>query len=159
MDKKSKNGIYALDVFIIILLVFSIVGAGVRAFYGSSSVSTGSEESYYVSYIICNTDGSMTDYFSDGSVFYTEDGEEFGKTAGDATTTPARIYTQNSEGKYVTAYSDTNYDIAGTFSVKGEMQDGGFVCAGSYLAPNMTVKINRSGVSAEILITEVTKAS
>lgn len=159
MDKKSKNGVYALDIFIVVLLVFSIIGAGVRAFYGSGVILSGGEEDYYVSYIICNTDGSLTDHLSDGAVFYTENGDEFGKTAGDATTTPARIYTQNSEGKYITAYSDTHYDISGTFAVKGQMQDGGFVVSGEYLAPNMTVKITCSGVSAEILITDVTKAA
>ena len=47
---------------------------------------------------------------------------------------------------------------ANTFSVNGEMKEQGFVCGSSYLAPNMTVKISRSGVTAEILITDITKA-
>lgn len=159
MDKKSKNGIYALDIFIVVLLVFSIIGAAVRAFYGSGMILAGEKDNYYVSYVICNTDSNMTGYFSEGAVFYTEDGEEFGSLVGDATSTPARIYTQNSEGKYITSYSDTHFDLSGTFSVKGEMKDEGFVCGASYLAPNMTVKISRSGVACEILITDITKAS
>ncbi len=159
MNNKSKNGVYALDIFIVVLLVFSIIGAAVRAFYGSGMILSGDADNYYVSYVICNTDSNMTGYFSEGAVFYTEDGEEFGSLVGDATSTPARIYTQNGEGKFITTYSDTHFDLTGTFSVSGEMKEQGFLCGSSYLAPNMTVKISRSGVTAEILITDITKAS
>ena len=158
MNKKSNNGVYALDIFIVVLLVFSIIGAAVRVFYASDMILSGEKDNYYVSYVICNTDSNMTGYFSEGAVFYTEDGEEFGSLVGDATSTPARVYTQNSEGKYITSYSDTHFDLSGTFSVNGEMKEQGFVCGSSYLAPNMTVKISRSGVTAEILITDITKA-
>ncbi len=159
MNKKSKNGVYALDIFIVVLLVFSIIGAAVRAFYGSGIIFSGEKENYYVSYIIYGTDSNMTEYFSDGAVFYSEDGEVFGTLAGDATTIPARVYTQNSEGKFIITQDDPHVDLSGTFSVNGEMKDEGFVLGGSYLAPNMKVKVSCSGVSTEILITDITKAS
>lgn len=163
MKNSKKHAVYALDVFIVLLLLFSIGGAAVRAFIGSGTIIGTADEDYYVSYIICNADSSLHEYFSEGAVFYTEDGDAFGTVADLATSTPARIYTEDDEGKFIKGYADpdtnSNMDISGTFAVKGTMQEDGFRLSGDYLASGMKVKVYCSGAATEILITDITKAS
>ena len=159
MKKSKGQAVYALDVFIVILLVLSIVGAAVRVFWGNGRIIASADEEYYVSYVIYEAESSLGEYFSEGSVFYTGDGDVFGVVARDAVTTPAKFYAQNGEGEHVLAYSETKVDISGTFAVRGEMQEEGFVLSGEYLAPNMTVQVASGGVLCDILITDIAKAS
>ncbi len=159
MKKSKGHAVYALDIFIVILLVLSIVGAAVRVFWGNGRIIASADEDYYVSYVIYDAESSLGEYFSEGSIFYAPDGDVFGVVARDAVMTPAKFYSRNAEGEHVLAYSETKVDITGTFAVKGEMQEEGFVLSGEYLAPNMTVEVSGAGVNCKILITDIAKAS
>lgn len=160
MEVYSKRRFAAIDVLIIILLCCAVFAVGFKVFAGNVGLFAASEEDYYISYVVESADSSIGKHITAGTNFYFENEKYFGSATGDIITTPARIYNENADGEYILSYSSgAKVDITGTFHVRGKMTDKGFVCGGEYLAAGMKLRICGNGVSPEILITDIAKAS
>lgn len=166
MDKKDminqqKKRIAAIDVLIILLLMLCIAGVAVRIAVGENGLFSNDEKgSYIISYVIEGEKDEYSNYFTEGREFFFENGESFGTLSGNATFTPARIIGENSRGEAVINYAtDGSVDITGTFLSRGTMTESGFLLnSNTYLAPNMTVMVVSSDITAEITVTDITKA-
>ncbi|MBQ2730073.1 MAG: hypothetical protein IJF69_04800 [Clostridia bacterium] len=158
---KTKKKIAAIDVLIVLLLLFCIAGIGVRIAVGDSGMfAKENRGEYVVSYVIEGEEDQYSSFFSEGSAFYLENGEMFGTLTGNATFTPAAVRSENSRGEYVHGYaSDGTVDIKGTAIVKGTMTETGFLLnSNTYIAPNMTLTVSSSDITVKLLITDITKA-
>lgn len=160
MEKYSKKRVAAVDIFIILLLCCAVFAVGFKVFAGNAGLFAGTEEGYYISYVIEAADSETGKLISSGSNFYFENDKFFGSATGDVITTPARVYNENANGEYILGYSSgAQVDITGTFYVSGKMTEKGFICAGEYLSAGMVLRVYGNGVSPEILITDIAKAS
>ena len=161
MKNGTKRRISAIDVLIVLLLLAAVVGVGFKVFAGNVGLFAGETQEYYVSYVVEGADSQISKYITEGSGFYTEDGTAFGTVTGDVITTPAKIYNMNSNGEYVVSYSSggEKEDISGTFLVRASETEKGIVCGEKYISAGMRVSLTGNGVSVEILITDVVKAS
>ena len=158
---QQKKKIAAVDVLIILLLMLCLAGVAVRIAVGENGLFSKDEKgSYMVSYVIEGENDEYSSYFSEGAEFYLENGDRFGTLSGNATFTPARIIGENSRGEAVISYaSDGTVDISGTFLVRGTMTQSGFLLnSNTYIAPNMTVTVGSSDITATITVTDIVKA-
>lgn len=160
METYSKRRITAIDVFIILLLCCAAFAVGFKVFAGNAGLFAGTEEGYYISYVIDSADSELGKFITSGTHFYFENEKYFGSVVGDVITTPARVYNENANGEYVLSYSSgSRVDITGTFHVSGKMTEKGFVCGGEYLSPGMKINVYGNGVSPSILITDIAKVA
>ncbi len=160
METNSKKRLAAIDVFIVMLLICAVVGVGFKVFAGNIGFFSGSDEEYYISYVIECADSELGKLITSGMQLYNEDDELFGTVTGDVITTPAKIYNENSDGEYILGYSSGSHvDISGTLSVRGKMTEKGFVLGGDYYAPGMKIKLCGGGAAPQILITDIVKVS
>lgn len=160
-DEIKKRKVAAVDIFIAVLLLMCIIAVVIRIFMGERAFFTGDTKGEYtVSYTVTGAADEYSSFFSEGKKFCLESGEDFGILAGNATFTPAEIYTENSRGESVHGYaSDGSVDIKGTVTVSGTMTDSGFLLNSStYIAPNMTLTVSSADITVDILITDITKA-
>lgn len=160
-DEIKKRKVAAVDIFIAVLLLMCIIAVGIRIFMGERAFFTGDAKGEYtVSYTVTGTADEYSNYFSDGTALCLESGEPFGTLSGNATFTPAEIYTENSRGESVHGYAtDGSVDIKGTVTVSGTMTDSGFLLnSTTYIAPNMTLTVASADITVTLLITDITKA-
>ena len=161
INNQPKKKIAAIDVLIVLLLMLCVAGVAVRIAVGENGLFSGEEKgSYVVSYVIEGEKDEYSNYFSEGAEFFLENGDRFGSLSGNATFTPAKILGENSRGEAVISYAaDGTVDITGTFLVKGTLSESGFLLnSNTYIAPNMTVTVVSSDITATITVTDITKA-
>ena len=93
--------------------------------------------------------------------YYLEDGTPFGSLTGDAVFTPTREYLEDENGQYVASYNSSGrVDVKGTAKVEGVMTERGFMLEDKmYLAANMPLTVYSTEMTAEILITDISKVS
>ncbi len=164
MKKKAKKlrGYTAADVFLWLLLLLCIVGIGIRIAVGDRSLFTkGKPGEYLISYVVTDVRSEYSDYFSEGMEYYLEDGTPFGSLTGDAVFTPTREYLEDENGQYVASYSTSGrVDVKGTAKTEGVMTERGFMLENKmYLAANMPLTVYSTEMTAEILITDISKVS
>ena len=166
MKKKVKNGqlsqFAAADLFLWLLLLLCIVGIVIRIVAGTDGVfAKGESGEYLISYQITDVRSEYSEHFSEGMEFYLEDGTPFGVLSGDAVFTPTREYLENENGEYVVSYNSSGrVDVKGTARASGVMTDRGFMLEDKiYIAVNMPLTVHSSEMSAEILITDISKVS
>ena len=158
---KEKKMIAAVDIAILMLLLLCAAGIIFRVALGDNSLfSKETKGEYIVSYSVLGIPDEYSDYFTEGKEFYLEDGELLGTLRGTAAFTYAEIHGENSAGEYVSGYtSEDIFDVKGTATVKGTMTESGFVLSsGTYIAPNMTLTLQSSDITVEVLITDIVKA-
>lgn len=172
MDKSEikaiKRRISPLDVFIFILVLMCIAGVILRVFVGKDGVLpevSPEKEEYAVSFSISGAMSSQSGAFTNGERFYCEDGSSFG-TLNDRVFTPAVIYTEGEDGKFIVSHSgDDNgdnslVDIKGTMIVEGYETDYGFLLNGKdYIAPNYSLTLHTAKTTADVKIMDITKIS
>lgn len=156
-DKKTA----AADAFIIVLLLICIAALGVRIALGSGDLlsSDGSGE-YLVSYTVSGIKGEYSELFSEGKEFYLEDGERLGELRSGAVFTPAKTYTENSEGELKVTYAtDGTVDVKGAALVRGAMTESGFLLGGNrYIAANMPLSVSSTDITVTITVTDIIPA-
>ena len=158
---KGANHFAAIDALIIILLMLCVAGIIVRTAMGSGGLfATQDRGSYLVSYMVTGIRGEYSDCFSEGKEFYFENGEAFGTLTDGAVFTPARLYGEDADGKYVPSYAaDGRVDVRGTALCEGKMTDEGFMLGGSiYTAANSRFTVSSGDITVDIVITDIAKA-
>lgn len=156
-DKKPA----AADAFIIILLLICIAAVGVRIAVGNGGLlSTDKSGEYLVSYVVTGIKSEYTESFSEGAEFYLENGEHFGTLRSGAVFTPAKTYTENSDGALRAVYAtDGTVDVKGVALVRGTMTDSGFLLGGiRYIAPNLSLTASSSDITVKLTVTDITPA-
>ncbi len=165
-ENKQGKRISALDIFAALLLILCVAGLVIRLTVGREGVlPEGAPESddYAVSFEIAGQRSSAGTGLSAGDVFYTEDDAVFGTVTDQISVTPARIYTENEEGRLTLGYSSSEgdsglVDIRGTMTVVGYPVDYGFLAGGkTYVAPNHTLILHTDKMTVSVRITDVTK--
>ncbi len=162
-EKGTKRGrLPAADLFLWLLLLLCIIGVGVRVVAGADGIfSRGEAGEYLISYLITDMRSEYSERFGEGTEFYLEDGTPFGVLSGEAVFTPTREYLENENGEYVVSYSSGNrVDVKGTVRASGAMTERGFMLEKKkYVAVNMPLTVHSAEISAEILITDISKVS
>ena len=164
MKKKAKKlrQYSAADVFLWLLLLMCVAGIGIRIAAGERSIFTKEAPGeYLISYVITDMRSEYSDYFSEGMEYYLEDGTPFGSLTGDAVFTPTREYLEDENGQYVASYNSSGrVDVKGTAKVEGVMTERGYMLEDKmYLAANMPLTVYSTEMTAEILITDISKVS
>lgn len=165
-EKKSRK-LSALDVFVIILALMCVAGAAVRFYAGDSGIlpiSDPEKEEYAVSFEIAQVKTVLGGYIASGENLYNEDGSLFGTVGENVTITPAKLYVEDAEGKYIQIYSSADngdnslIDIRGTVSVSGYFTDYGFLADGkTYIAPNYVITLHTNKTTVDVRITDISK--
>lgn len=161
-NTKKLRGYSAADVFLWLLLLLCIAGIGMRIAVGDRSMFTkGTPGEYLVSYVATDLRSEYSDYFSEGIEYYLEDGTPFGSLTGDAVFTPTREFLEDENGQYVASYNSSGrVDVKGTAKVEGVMTERGFMLGDRmYLAVNMPLTVCSTEITANILITDISKVS
>lgn len=158
---KGAKRFAAIDALVILLLLLCVAGIAVRMAIGPGGLlSSHDKGDYIVSYIVTGIRGEYSDCFSEGKEFFFEDGEHFGTLTAGAVFTPARLYGEDADGKYVPSYaSDGRVDVRGTALCEGKMTDEGFLLGGSiYAAANSQFTVSSADITVDIVITDIAKA-
>lgn len=161
VEIKKSPRISPLDIFITILVLMCIAGVIIRVYVGRDGIlPDGSAETseYAVSFEIKNAIPELSTYLSSGESLYDEGGVLFGTLGGTLTVTPAQIFVEDNEGKYVPAYSSSENDIRGTIMLEGYYAEYGFLVNGkTYIAPNFEIKLSTGMATFTAKVTGISK--
>ncbi len=165
MNSNSKRKISALDIFAVLLLLLCVAGVIVRAYVGDGGAisDVGKENGEYtVSFEITGVSGTVGSYIAEGENLYGEGGVLIGTVKEGVTVTPAVIFAEDKDGKYVQSYSASDngetslVDVKGTMFVKGREVACGFLANGkTYLSPNFETELHTKNVTVTVKITDV----
>jgi len=168
-DEKRRRGITALDAVVVILVILCVAGLVIRIAIGRDGViPEGAPESaeYAVAFEISKLRASSGSDIAAGEVLYTEDGRVFGTVTDQVSVTPAKIYTEDDEGRYILSYSGSEggdgslVDIRGTASVEGSEVDYGFLVGSNILAtPGREIVLHTDKLTATVRILDVTRVT
>ncbi|MBE6562700.1 MAG: DUF4330 family protein [Ruminococcaceae bacterium] len=166
-NAKKGGRVSALDVFIAVLVLMCIAGVIVRVYVGSDGilpVISPELSEYAVSFEVKQAKASVSGYLSAGESLWTEDGTLFGTVSDNITVTPAQIFVEDSDGKYVSVYSSADIgdnslvDIKGAASVQGYTADYGFLVNGkTYIAPNFEIELHTEKATVTVIVTGISK--
>lgn len=143
IDASKRGRVSALDVFVVILLVLCVAGLIVRIAVGKEGIlpeGAPEKSEWAVGFEVSSLRASSGGDIAAGDVFYTEDGDIFGTVGDQVSVTPAKIFTEDEDGKLVLTYSGAEggdnslVDIKGTMTVEGYTVDYGFLAGGKTLA-------------------------
>ncbi len=165
--KNVKRRVSALDVFIVVLVLMCIAGVIVRVYVGSEGILPVLDpdiSEYAVSFEIKQVKASVGGYLSSGEKLWTESGELFGTVSDNVTVTPAQIFFEDKDGKYVSVYSSADngdnslVDIKGSVVTEGYMAEYGFLAGGTtYVAPNYEIDLHTEKATVTVIITGISK--
>ena len=160
-ETKKVSRVSPLDIFIAILVVMCIVGVVIRVYVGKDGIlpaSNNETADYVVSFEIKNAIPELSTYLTSGESLYDSEGNLFGTVSENLTVTPAQIFVEDSEGKYVPVYSSNENDIRGTVMLSGSYADYGFLAGGkTYIAPNYDIELHTGMASFTMKITGISK--
>ena len=166
-SNNEKKKISSLDVFLFILLIMCIAGVAVRLAVGENGIlpaAAPDQTEFAVSFELRQAKTSLSGFFSSGEVFYDEGSDVFGTVDGQVSVTPAQLFTEDEDGKYVISYSGAEngdnslVDIRGTMTVKGYKTDYGFLVNGeTYIAPNFVISLHSDKTTSDVRIMDITE--
>lgn len=165
--EKKRRSLSALDVSVIIIALLCVAGVMVRIYAGDSGVlpiSNPDKEEYVASFEISGVKTVLGTGISSGEKLYDENGSFVGTVGENVTITPAKLYVEDSEGKYIQIYASADngdnslIDIRGTVLTKGYYTDYGFLADGkTYIAPNYTIELHTDRATFTLRITDISK--
>jgi hypothetical protein len=158
--QKKRASFNALDVFIVLVALLCLAGAGLRMFMGENGENVIPNEKYVVSFIIREAIDSDADALTACDVFYIANGNAvFGTLDGDPSVSPAQINVIDENGQLKIDYAaGDSVFIRGHIIVEGYMSDEGFMLNGNvYLAPYKEIDVHTQYLMKTIEITESTK--
>lgn len=161
----GKRKISPLDVFVIVLLVLCVAGVALRIYVGTDGILpdiTKETGEYAVSFEVTGISSAVSTYLAKGEPLYSESGELIGTVREGITVTPAVIFVEDADGKYVQTYSGADngdaslVDVRGTFTVEGHETGYGFLANGkTYLAPNYVTEMHTRNATFSVKITDI----
>ena len=166
--KREKRSLSALDVFIVILVLLCLAGLALRVALGrdgslpEDSPKTGE---FALTFEIPSLKAQSGSDISAGDVLYTEDGAVFGTLTSQLSVTPARIYSEDADGKYVLSYSSGEgdgalVDVTGVMTVTGYQTGYGFLAGGKTLAsPGCEIALHTDRLTFTVRVTDVARVS
>ncbi len=165
MNRSNKRKVSALDVFAVLLMLLCAAGVIVRAYVGSEGTisDVGKENGEYtVSFEVTGVSSAVGAYITEGENLYGDDGVLIGTVGESVTVTPAVIYFEDENGKYIQSYSNADngeaslVDVKGTMSVNGRETASGFLANGkTYLSPNFKTELHTKNVTLAVRITDI----
>ena len=168
MDKKEKRGLSALDVFVITLAALALAGLVIRIAVGRDGAlpeDAPVKGEYAVTFEIASLSATNGSEIQSGDVLYTENGELFGTVSGRLSVTPAKIYTEDADGKYVLSYSggegdSATVDVKGVIKTEGYKTDYGFLAGGKIFAsPGCELKLHTEKLTAYVRVIDIAKVT
>lgn len=166
-NAKKSGRISALDVFIAVLVLMCIAGVIVRVYVGSEGILPVLDpdiSEYAVSFEIKQVKAPVSGYLAPGERLWTADGTLFGTISGNLTVTPAQIFVEDADGKYISVYSSADngdnslIDIKGSAMTEGYAADYGFLVNGkTYIAPNYEIELHTEKATVIVIITGISK--
>lgn len=167
-ENANKTGrISALDVFIAVLVLMCIAGVIVRVYVGSEGILPVLDpeiSEYAVSFEIKQVKAPVSTYLGSGESLWTADGELFGTVSDNVTVTPAQIFVEDQDGKYIAVYSSADIgdnslvDIKGSALTEGYTADYGFLVNGkTYIAPNYEIELHTEKATVTVVITGISE--
>ncbi len=171
MDK-NENGrtkrLSALDVFVIVLACLAFAGLVIRIALGRDGAlpeDAPVKGEYAVTFEIASLKAIGGSELSSGDMVYTENGEVFGTVSGRLPVTPARIYTEDADGKYVLSYSSgegdsATVDVKGVIKTEGYKTDYGFLVGGKIFAsPGYEITLHTDKLTANVRVIDIAKVT
>ena len=171
MDK-NENGrtkkLSALDVFVIVLACLAAAGLVVRVAVGRGGAlpeDAPVKGEYALTFEISSMKASGGSELVSGDVMYTESGEVFGTVSGRLSVTPAKIYTEDADGKYVLSYSNGEgdsaaVDVKGVIKTEGYKTDYGFLVGGRIFAsPGYEITLHTDKLTASVKVIDIAKVT
>ncbi len=165
-----KRKLNAADIFVLLALLFALLGVLGRMFMIDQFLSDQSaltkKETYVISFLASGVPLSATDGFAVGAEVKLEDGTLLGTVNDGASITPAETYVLNENFEYVLVYSmeesETGLrDVRGTITIEAESKEGEgvFFNGKMHLAAGKELSVLLPNVTADLLITDIEKAS
>ena len=162
---KVKNKISALDVFVAAVLLLCIAALAARLAAGRDGIlPEGAPEkgSFALSFEAPGMRSGSVEALAAGTIVSTEDGDVFGTIADSVSVTPAKLYTEDAEGKYVLSYSPSDgadggtVDVRGTLTVEGYFTDSAFLVGGKTGAtPNSALTLHTESTTFNVRIMDI----
>ncbi len=144
-DGEAKKKINALDILIIVVLIFCVVSIAFRYYKGEKSESYSTDGKYAISFTVNDIRYTTADAFVKGDKVYVAWDDRFiGTFERLDSTNPAAYYATSPKDGVVKVYypEDTRIDVTGTIISEGYMNDDGFFAGGTYfLAPGKGLTI------------------
>lgn len=156
----KKRRFNVIDLLIVLVLLAVIATTVIRAVTKSSANKRSLPElkSAEISFLIEGLDVSRTDYIVIGDTVRIDD--TVVGTVKSFDIQRAALLSEDGEGKAVTVYSDTAFDIRGVISAEGCTEESGFLLNGTIpLAPGQTLTVRGTDISFTLLVTDISRLS
>ncbi len=153
----KKRRFNVIDLLLLVILAMLAAAITIRAVTGSNEKkrSLPPLKATEISFLVKGIDVGVADHVVLKDSLTADGGERFGSVKS-FDLHPAELISENGEGKPVTVYSDSAYDIRGVISAEGITDDTGFLLNGTLpLAPGQTVTVNGTDVTFTLLITDI----
>ncbi len=166
--EKKKRGWQALDVFVAAAIILALAGFVLSVALGrDGALPEGApvKGEYAVTFEIRSLSASGGSDLSAGDVMYTESGDVFGTVSGRLSVTPAKIYTEDADGKYVLSYSggegdNAAFDVKGVITTEGYKTDYGFLAGGKIFAsPGYDLTLHTDKLTASVKVIDIAKVT
>lgn len=160
-EKKTVGRINSADVMVLLLCIVCIIGLVLRFGVLNTIETNATSEAASVTVLIEGIAGTSKDYILLGDEIYlSESGARLGTVSSILSVSPSSYYEYRDDGSINQMQSvNGRIDVRVVISVQGCMTEAGFLLDGTtYIAPNMTLSLNSSTLSAVALITDVQTA-
>lgn len=167
-EKKKGRRIGLLDVVIVLLVLFAVVGLWQRRHLENLFTTDEVLERYTVTFEIKKVRSTTGELLKKDTAFYVKEGEELislGVLEQDVAASAASETLRDAEGNVVTAVypEDKNeylWDVSGVLVCEGLERDGAFLAGGkTYLAYNKTMLAQTETADLEIVIKGIEKVN
>lgn len=158
--RTQKRRFNIIDLLIVLVLLAVIATAVIRTVTRNAENKRSLPEmkSAEISFLIEGIGVAQADYIVLGDTLRT--GDDVIGTVKSFDIQRASLLSEDGEGKAVTVYSDTAYDIRGVISAEGCTEENGFLLNGTLpLAPGQTLSVRGSDIAFTFLITDISRLS
>ncbi|MCQ2426396.1 MAG: DUF4330 family protein [Lachnospiraceae bacterium] len=158
--RAKKRRFNVIDLLIVLVLLAVIGTTVIRAVTKAAENKRSLPElkSAEISFLIEGLDAAGTDYIVIGDTVRL--GDDAVGTVKSFDIQRASLLSENGEGKAVTVYSDTAFDIRGVISAEGCTEESGFLLNGTLpLAPGQVLSVRGTDISFTLLVTDISRLS
>lgn len=150
-----KRKINIIDFFIIVAVIFSLIGIFARI-YISETIEKADLREYIITMVVKGASSDNYDLISVGDFVTRKDDALMIGTVNDVDYEEHKTYMANQDKEYTVITDSSKLDITVKVAVKGEMTDDGFMLKGEhYLSAGMNITFETQNFQGKAVIMDI----